>query len=223
MPLKKTQLKKKNQKIIMDDQTRILVILTSVVVALVVCFIFLVPTLQNQCLLGNKNCITVSYQQLGDELLVESQSGGRYWYDGDMYVVDYTDNPPGVTCKGSSIGTQETPQMVPVKDAVHVDKRCLKYNEENECIKWSNEPSWQPQEFPGEDITPAENYRAAFTFNAKTMQLIPQQVTCVPLTSVLVQRFRDAPRHTLKVRVIKGKTYLNIYELFDVLRNKKIL
>jgi hypothetical protein len=216
------------------QEVRILVICLVISLSLLLGLVLLIPILRNFCILQSASCTTITYQIRDNELLVDTASGLRFWFNGKN-VVDYNDTVPGTSCTDAvggvtkddptmiGTGTDSRLNLVTTTDSrvLKAGKGCTKYDATNKCVQTNTTAVVTGKQFPGFKIAPASDYTPRFTLDAKTMKLVDGQVTC-QLDFPLLKTFFTGPVFSFKLRRNKNNSALNVFEIFDFLKRRGV-
>lgn len=204
----------------------------AVVIGIIVGIFVLVPMMKNTChpwfSLG---CQEVLYRigPSGSVLVSDPLTGFMYWYDG-QYIYSYVTNLPG-SCPDKLVDS--TGKLM---SEATVNNPCLtwRFNEstqKNECVlppNWSPDSSslatsYTPQSFQGSQVASGNVFQPVFALDATTMQLIPEKTICALNLPFVQSRFKNSKEYRLSYRLSSGSQALDIYQLFALLREHKVL
>lgn len=215
-------------------QGRILLVSLVVCLALLLVLWWLPALLHNYCWIDGKSCLLITYRMRGGELLVQTQTGYTFWYNG-LFIYDYNDRVPFVSCQpgvvniGGGVPGQEQTTTDSIEKRGSGGSTGTTTDTSVACLRWQDgtckEPSPIPiktaMQFPGKEELHQEDFVPCFTLDASTMTLVPEQARCAIRLSLLAERFKDSPVRSFRVRVHGDRT-MNIYEIFAMLERRNI-
>jgi len=183
----------------------------------------IVPSLKNTCTLFDDRCMNVEVKRSrdGTVLVRDPATSMMYFYDGN-YIRAYGQPLPG-----------ECPSSVATENATGVTKEveggipltCTHFDVNGECVS-QDRVAHVGRVMQGQPLAMNKGVsilEPTFVMNAKTLNMVEDQVRCSISRDIVETMFMDIPFKRVKLRVPSNTSSLDAFQLLHMLSARNVL